>query len=165
MAKNFALIGLFAVVFFLSLSMIALAADDIEWVEKQSSAKLYWGDSVTVEDYIIKAEDFSDDSVFISISKDGEKLKAFPMTEGMEVEYNDEIKVCARDIDPNYETITKNGKKFNSSKTKNPYVELNVSVRGGPSLDIELETNKEKYDSKSTGDSEIRVSINIKNDG
>ena len=41
MAKNFALIGLFAVVFFLSLSMIALAADDIEWVEKQSSAKLY----------------------------------------------------------------------------------------------------------------------------
>ncbi len=86
MAKNFALIGLFAVVFFLSLSMIALAADDLEWVEKQSSTKLYWGDSVTVEDYIIKAEDFSDDSVFISISKDGEKLKAFPLSEGMEVD-------------------------------------------------------------------------------
>ena len=41
--------------------MTALAADDVEWVEKQSAAKLYWGDSVTVDGYVIKAEDFSED--------------------------------------------------------------------------------------------------------
>jgi uncharacterized repeat protein (TIGR01451 family) len=164
MAKNFALIGLFAVVFFLSLSMIALAADDVEWVEKQSSAKLYWGDSVIVDNYVIKAEDFSGDSVFISISKDGEKLKAFPLSEGMEVVYNDKIKVCAKKVDPNYETVAKNGKEF-KTKTKNPFAELNISIRGEPSLDLEIETNKDAYDSKSAGDSEMHVSINIKNEG
>ncbi len=78
--------------------------------------------------------------------------------------YNDKIKVCAKEVEQIIETITKNGKEFNRT-TNNPFVELNVSLRGAPSLDLEIETNKDNYDSKSTGDSEIRVSIKIKNDG
>ena len=76
----------------------------LEWVEKQDASKLYWGDSVTVDGYVIKAEDFNEDKmVFVSISKDGEKLKTAPLSAGLEVIYNDEIKVYAQKIDPNYE--------------------------------------------------------------
>ena len=102
--------------------------------------------------------------VFVSISKDGGKLKTSPLSVGMEVVYNDEIKVYAQKIDPNYEIITKNGKEF-KTRNWNPYAELNISVRGKPSFDIEVETNKDTYDSKSTGDSRIDVSINVKNNG
>lgn len=43
MAKKLALIALLAVFSFLVISMNALAAEDIEWVEKQDGANLYWG--------------------------------------------------------------------------------------------------------------------------
>ena len=121
------------------------------------AAKLYWGDTVTVEGYVIKAEDFNEDKmVFVSISKDGEKLKTSPLSAGLEVVYNDEIKVYAQNVDPNYETITKDGKEFKTGNW-NPYAELDILVRGKPSFDIEVETKKDTYDSKSTGDSRIDV--------
>jgi hypothetical protein len=164
MAKKISLTALLFVFIFFSLSMTALAANDVEWIEKQSATKLYWGDAVTVEGYTIKAEDFSNDTVFVSISKDGEKLKSSPLSTGMNVVYDDKIKVCAKKIDPNYETITKNGKEF-KTKNWNPYAELNVSVRGEPSFEIKIETNKDTYDSKSAGDSKIDVTINVKNNG
>ena len=164
MDKKISLTALLFVFIFFCLSMTALAASDVEWVEKQGAAKLYWGDSVTVEDYVIKAEDFSNDTVFVSISKEGGKLKTSPLSEGMEVVYDDKIKVCAKKIDPNYETITKNGKEF-KTKNWNPCAELNVSVRGEPSFEIKIETNKDTYDSKSAGDSKIDVTINVKNNG
>jgi len=160
MAKKIALIAILSIFIFLSLSITALAADDIEWVEKQSGVKLYWGDSVTEENYIIKADDFSDDMVYISISKNGETLKTSPLSEGMELVYDDEIKVCAKDVDPNYETITKDDKEF-KTQNKNPYAELNISIRGEPSFDIKVETEEDEYDSNDR----IDVSITAKNDG
>jgi len=160
MAKKIALIALLAVFILSSLSIIAFAADDVEWVEKQSGAKLYWGDSVTVEGYEIKAEDFSDDMVFISISKDGEKLKTSPLSAGMDVVYDDKIKVYAQNVDPNYETITKDGKEF-KTQNRNPYAELNILVSGEPSFDIQVETNEDTYESKDR----IDVTITVKNDG
>ncbi len=160
MAKKIALIAILSIFIFLILSTTALAADDIEWVEKQSGVKLYWGDSVTEENYTIKADDFSDDMVYISISKNGETLKTSPLSEGMELVYDDEIKVCAKDVDPNYETITKDDKEF-KTQNKNPYAELNISIRGEPGFDIKVETDEDEYDSNDR----IDVSITAKNDG
>ncbi|MDD2613801.1 MAG: BatD family protein [Methanosarcina sp.] len=163
MAKNFVLIVLLAVFSFSVLSMTTLAEENIEWVKKQEGKKLYWGDTVTVDGYVIKAEDFNvDKCVFISISKDGEKLKTAPLSAGLDVVYNDRIKVYAQKVDPNYETITKDGKEFKRSNW-NPYAELNIFVRGEPNFDIKVETQKDAYDPKST--ERIDVSIKLKNDG
>ncbi|MGB9940134.1 BatD family protein [Methanosarcina sp.] len=165
MAKKLALIALLAVFFFLAVSMTTLAAEDIEWVEKQDGAKLYWGETVTVDGYVIKAEDFNEEKqVFVSISKDGEKLKTAPLSAGFEVVYDDRVKVYAQKVDPNYETITKDGKEFKIGNW-NPYAELDILVRGEPSFDIEVETRKDTYDSKSSGDNWIDVSIKLKNEG
>jgi PGF-CTERM protein/uncharacterized repeat protein (TIGR01451 family) len=165
MAKKLALIALLAVFFVSAFSVTAFAEEDIEWIEKQDGITLYWGDTVTVNGYDIKAEDFNDDNqVFISISKDGEKLKTSPLSVGLEVVYDDRIKVYAQEVDPNYETIEKNGKKFETGNW-NPYAKLDILIKGEPRFDIEVETKKDTYDSKSTGDSAIDVSIKIKNEG
>ena len=165
MDKKIALTALLAVFIFSGLSTAAVAAEDIEWVEKMDAAKLYWGDTVTVEGYVIKAEDFNEEKmVFVSISKDGEKLKTAPLSVGFEAIYNDEIKVYAQNVDPNYETITNGGKEFRTGNS-NPYAELDILIKGKPNFDIDVETKKDTYDSKSTGDSRIDVVIKLKNDG
>ncbi len=165
MTTKISLTALLVIFIFLGLSMTALAANDIEWVEKQGTVTLYWGDSATVKDYVIKAEDFSNDTVFVSISKDGKKLKTSPLSEGMEIECDDEIKVSAQKIDPNYETITENGKEFKRKDSSNPYAELSIYERGEPKLEITVETDKNAYDSKSAGDSKIDVTIKVANNG
>jgi len=163
MIRRIVLIGLLAICVFSVLSMTALAEEEVEWVEEKNAAKLYWGDTVTVEGYEIKAEDFNEDKmVFVSISKDGEKLKTAPLTAGLEFEYDDEIKVYAQNVDPNYEIIKKDGKEFKTGNW-NPYAELDILIRGKPSFNIEVETEKDTYDSKITGDSRIDVSITVKN--
>lgn len=165
MAKKLALIALLAFFFFLAVSMTTSAAENIEWVEKQDGAKLYWGETITVNDYVIKAEDFNkNEQVFVSISKDGEKLKTAPLTAGLEVVYDDRIKVYAQKVDPNYETIERDGEKFKTGNW-NPYAELDILVKGEPKFDIEVETRKDTYDSKSSGDNWIDISIKVKNEG
>ncbi len=164
MAKKLALMALLIVFSLFAISMNALAAEDIEWVEKQDGTKLYWGDTVTVNDYVIKAENINENNqVFVSISKDGEKLKTAPLSAGSEVVYNDRIKVYAQKVDSNHETITIDDKEF-KTKNWNPYAELDIFVKGEPKFDIDVETRKDTYDSKSAGDSRIDVSIKLKND-
>jgi len=129
MAKKLALIALLAVFFTSAFSIIALAEEDIEWVEKQDGTPLYWGDTVTVNGYVIKAEDFNDNKqVFVSISKDGEKLKTSPLSAGLEVVYDDKIKVYAQEVDPNYEIIKKDGKEFKTGNW-NPYAKLDILIK------------------------------------
>lgn len=153
------------VIFILSsLAIPIFAAEDINWMEKQSAVKLYWGDSVVVEGYEIKAEDFSEDMVFISILKDGKVLKASPLSAGMEIVYDDTIKVYAQNVNPNYETIRKDGKEFRT-QNKDPYTELKIFVSGEPQLEIKVETKKDIYDPKNAGDNRIEVLINVKNKG
>lgn len=165
MSKKLALIALLVVFFISAFSMTALSKEDIEWVEKLDGKTLYWGETVPVNGYVIKAEDFNDEGqVFVSISKDGEKLKTSPLSAGLEVVYDDRIKVYAQEVDPNYETIERDGKKFKTGNW-NPYAKLDILIKGEPKFDIDVETKKDTYDSKSTGDSAIDVSIEIKNDG
>ena len=61
-------------------------------------------------------------------------------------------------------SITKHGKEFKTGNW-NPYAELDILIKGKPNFDIDVETEKDTYDSKSTGDSRIDVSIKVKNDG
>jgi len=165
MIKKISLTALLFLLVFFCLSITALAVDNIEWVETQSSVKLYWGDSATEGDYEIIAEDFSNNSVYLSISKDGNILKKFPLSDGMEMECDDEIKVYVKTIDPNYEIITENGKEFKRKGSSDPYAELNISVRGEPEFDITIETDKDTYDSKSSADSKIYATITVQNNG
>lgn len=162
-AKNLNKVLLF-IFFLLSLSMTAFAANDIEWVEKQSGIELYWGDSVTVNDYLIKAEDFSNNSVFISVSRDGKKLLTAPLSGGMDIVFNDELKIYANEINQNYETITMNGIDFKKAGG-NPSVKLTIFVRGEPKLDIKVETDKDTYNPKSAGESKIDVTVKVENTG
>jgi uncharacterized repeat protein (TIGR01451 family) len=165
MAKKLVLIALLAVFFFSAFSVTVLAEENIEWVKKQDGAKLYWGKTITVDGYDIKAEDFNEDNqMIISISMDGEKLKTSPLSAGLEAVYDDRIKVYAREVDPNYETITIDNKEF-KTKNWNPYAKLDILVRGEPKFNIKVETKKDIYDSKSAGDSRIDVSIKLKNEG
>lgn len=165
MAKRIALIVLLAVFIFSGLSMVAFAANEVEWVEKLNDATLSWGTTKTVEGYDIKAEDFNEDEmVFVSISKDGELLKTAPLTAGMEFAYDDEIKVYAQSVDLNYEILTNDGKELKTGNW-NPSAKLDILVRGKPSFDIDVETDKDTYDSKSIGDKRIDVTITVKNNG
>ncbi|AKB18202.1 MULTISPECIES: BatD family protein [unclassified Methanosarcina] len=165
MAKRIALIVLLAVFIFSGFSMVAFAADEVEWVEKLNDATLNWGTTKTVEGYDIKAEDFNKDQmVFVSISRDGELLKTAPLTAGKDFAYDDEIKVYAQSVDLNYEMITKDGKEFKTGNW-NPSAKLDIFVRGKPSFHIDVETDKDTYDSKSIGDKRIDVTITVKNNG
>ncbi|WP_440956426.1 BatD family protein [Methanosarcina sp. Mfa9] len=165
MVKKNLLLALLVVFILSCLSTAALAADDVEWVEKLNDKKLYWGDSVTVGGYVVKAEDFHDEgTVFVTISKDGEELKSGPLAAGLELEYDDEIKVYAQKVDPNYEIIKKNGVEFKTDNW-NPYAQLDILLRGKPGFDIDVDTDQDSYDPKSASDSRIDVTINVKNDG
>ena len=165
MAKKLALIALLAVFFFSAFSMIAFAEEEIDWVKKSDGTQLYWGDTVTVDGYVIKAEDFNEkNQVFVSISKDGEKLNIAPLSTGSEVVYDDKIKVYAREVNPNYETVTIDDKEF-KTKNWNPYAKLDILVRGEPKFNIKVETRKDTYDPKPTGDCRIDVSMTLKNEG
>lgn len=140
------------------------AAKDLNWIEKQSGTKLYWGDSAVIEGYEIKAEDFSEDMVFISVSKNGKVLKTSPLSSGMELVCDDIIKIYAQEVNPNYETIEKDGKIFRT-QNKDPYVELKLFVSGEPQLEVKVETEKDIYNPKNSGDNRIEVLVNIKNTG
>jgi uncharacterized repeat protein (TIGR01451 family) len=165
MIKKIALIVSLAIFIVYGFSTPAFAADEEEWELKLDAAKLYWGNTVTIEGYEIKAEDFSEDKVvFITISKNGKKLKIAPLSEGLEVSCNSELKVYAQKVDPNYEVITKDGKEFRTGNWK-PYAELDIFIKGKPNLDIDVETEKDTYDSKMAADSRIDVTIKVKNDG
>lgn len=164
MIKEIVLIVLLAVFIVYGFSIPAFAADE-EWELKLDAAKLYWGNTVTVEGYEIKAEDFSEEKVvFITISKNGKKLKTVPLAVSSEETCNGELKVQVQNVDPNYEVITKDGKEFRTGNWK-PYAELDIFIKAKPNLDIDVETEKDTYDSKMSGDSRIDLTIKIKNDG
>lgn len=165
MAKKIELIVLILVLIFSGLSSTVLASDDVEWVEEASGKQLYWGDSTTIDGYVITAAGFQEEGILlVTISKEGEELESGLLTTGMELEYDDEIKLYAQEVSPNYETKEIDGKKIKTSNW-NPYVKLDILVRGEPEFDIDIETDKDSYDPKSTSDSRIRVTIGVKNEG
>ena len=165
MTKKIELIVLILVFIFSGLSTNVLASDDIEWVTEVDGTQLYWGDSTTFEGYVITAAGFQDEGiVLITISKDGEEVESGLFTTGMELEYDDKLKIYAEEVDPNYETKEIDGKEIKTSNW-DPYVKLDILIPGKPEFDIDVDTDQDSYDSKLASDNRIEVTINVNNDG
>lgn len=136
-------------VFFL-LALICLASeasayssDDIEW-ESVKKVTLHWGDSVTVDDYVITAVDFSKDGfAYIDIYKDNELRNSGALGLSDDLIYRDtvsgnDIKVFAGALNLDVDDWTGN---FND-----PTVTVQVYRRGLPDLDISIDVEQNTYD-------------------
>ncbi|WP_129599125.1 BatD family protein [Methanohalophilus profundi] len=156
---------------FLSLLLICAMAttasaytlDDVEWDTSIDSATLHWGDSVEDNGYTITAEDFQkDEHVYISISKNGQTLKHGALLVGDNLEYRDteegkDIRVNVNEVKVNIDEWTGN--------MEDPTAEIQIDNRGEPEFDISIETDRDEYDPRITSETEMEVTLKIKNDG
>ncbi|ATU07914.1 BatD family protein [Methanohalophilus portucalensis] len=156
---------------FLSLLLICAMAttasaytlDDVEWDKSIDSATLHWGDSVEDNGYTITAEDFQkDEHVYISISKNGQTLKHGALLVGDNLEYRDteegkDIRVHVNEVKVNIDDWTGN--------MEDPTAEIRTYNRGEPEFDISIETDRDEYDPRITSETEMEVTLKIKNDG
>ncbi|ADE36768.1 BatD family protein [Methanohalophilus mahii] len=156
---------------FLSLLLIcAMAAtasaytlDDVEWDTSIDSATLHWGDSVEDNGYTITAEDFQkDEHVYISISKNGQTVKHGALLVGDNLEYRDteegkDIRVHVKQVEVNIDEWTGN--------MEDPIAKIQVDQRGEPEFDISIETGRDEYDPRITSETEMEVTLKIKNGG
>lgn len=144
---------------FALLPFSCFASSDITWVAEKTDLKLYFGDSSTINGYVITAEDFTDESVMISISRNGDLLEAGGLLSGESIECEDKIRIKVTEVDPNYTTVDKDGKTIKTGW--NPYTELTVYTAGYPEISISLDTDKDEYNA---GD-EIKLDITVENAG
>jgi hypothetical protein len=156
---------------FLSLLLICAIAttasaytlDDVEWDKSIDSSTLHWGDSVEDNGYTITAEDFQkDEHVYISISKNGQTLKHGALLVGDTLEYRDteegrDIRVHVNKVKVNIDEWTGN--------MEDPTAEIRIYNRGEPEFDVSIETDRDEYDPRITSETEMEVSLKIKNDG
>lgn len=162
MAKKIVVLILLTIFFLLSSCMPSLAEEVIEWDQKLEGKVLDWGGSVELDGYVIKAEDFNEEKLaFVSISKDGEELERGPLSNGIDLIYNDEIKIHAVEVKPNYVTIEEGFK----TGEWNPTIQINVFLRGQPDIEITINTGKESYDPKTLANRDINATITLKNIG
>ncbi|MDD3042449.1 MAG: BatD family protein [Methanosarcinaceae archaeon] len=167
MDKKIVFYILLTIFILLSSCMPSLAEEEIEWNQELEGTILDWGGSVEIDGYVIRAEDFNENKLaFVSISKDGEELERGALSNGYTLVYNDEIKVYADEVKPNYEVLEKDGVEFKTGKWS-PTIRINVFLRGKPDIDINLETGEESYDPKNLDDWDrnINATIILKNTG
>ncbi|APH39291.1 BatD family protein [Methanohalophilus halophilus] len=156
---------------FLSLLLICAMAttasaytlDDVEWDKSIDSATLHWGDSVEDNGYTVTAEDFQkDEHVYISISKNGQTLKHGALLVGDNLEYRDteegkDIRVHVNKVKVNIDEWTGN--------MEDPTAEIRIYNRGEPEFDISIETDRDEYDPRINSETEMEITLKIKNDG
>jgi len=141
----------------------AYTLDDVEWDASIDSATLHWGDSVEDNGYTITAEDFQKDGhVYISISKNGQTVKHGALLVGDNLEYRDteegkDIRVHVNKVEVNIDEWTGN--------MEDPTAEIKVYRRGEPEFDISIDTDQDEYDPGITSETEMEVTLQIKNDG
>ncbi|WP_370572123.1 BatD family protein [Methanomethylovorans sp.] len=137
-------------IFFLFLVLLCLvphvsaySSDDIEW-ESVKTVTLHWGDSVTVDDYVITADDFNKDGyAYITIYKDNKYMTAGALKLSDNVIYRDtvdgdDIKVYASALSLKVDSWTGN--------LVDPTVKVQIYRRGLPDLEVGLEIEKDTYD-------------------
>ncbi|MBN2111331.1 MAG: DUF11 domain-containing protein [Methanosarcinaceae archaeon] len=151
-------------VFFLCSNAMAYTVDDIEWNDKaDKSATLHWGNTIILDDYTIRAEDFNKDGfVSISISRDGQVKDASPLKVGDSLEYRDteygeDIRVTVDTVKTNIDEWTGN--------MEDPTAKVNVYRRAVPEMDIKITTEEDTYDPRDTAYRYIEATIDIKNAG
>ncbi len=128
---------------FLASQAYAYSSDDVEWVSAKT-ATLHWGNSVTVDNYTIVAEDFSKDGfAFINIFKDNNLIDSGALGLSDDLVYRDteggnDIKVFVSTL-----SITVDDWKGNLN---DPTVTVQVYKRGLPDLDVKVNIKKDSYD-------------------
>lgn len=149
---------------FCSLPALAYTVNDIEWKDSAtSSATLAWGDTLTMDSYVIKAGDFSKEGVVsISISRNGrtEKIQALRNGETMmfrDVDNGDDVMVTISGMNVEVDPWTGN--------MKDPKASVNVYKRAYPEMSIEINTDKDTYDPRSMNSPSITATLKIKNSG
>jgi hypothetical protein len=142
---------------------VSSAAAEYEWVSAVDSRVLYWGDSVTYNEYVIKADDFNEDGyVHIVIYKNGQIENHAPLHVGGSVEVENEIRVFVEKLEY--------GKKEGVRGWVYP-VEPRVTVKiykaekKVPDIEITISTDKDTYDPKKVSESAFISNITVRNKG
>lgn len=134
---------LLLVLFCLISQVSAYSSDDIEW-ESVKTVTLHWGDSVTIDNYVITADDFNKDGyAYITIYKDNKYMTAGALKLSDNVVYRDtingdDIKVYASALSLKTDSWTGN--------LIDPTVKVQIYRRGLPDLEVDLNIEKETYD-------------------
>ncbi|WP_292463845.1 BatD family protein [Methanolobus sp.] len=158
------LICLLLSMYLLCLPALAYTVDDIEWKDgADKTGTLAWGGTLTIDSYVIKAEDFNAEGfVSISISRNNQVKAISPLRVGETLTYRDtdsgnDIKVVVDSVTLNIDSWTGN--------MKDPKTAVKVYKRAYPKMKIDISTDKDTYDPRYTGSSIITATINIKNEG
>lgn len=155
---------LFIVLILFSSSAMAYELDDIEWSDSaDESGTLNWGDTLTSNEYTIKAEDFNEDGfVSIGIYRDGQLQKKSPVRAGegfefLDTEKGDDLRILVKSVTLNIDEWTGN--------MENPKTAIEVYERGIPEMDISIEPEKDTYDPRTVSHQTISATIDIENEG
>jgi uncharacterized repeat protein (TIGR01451 family) len=150
--------------YLLCLPALAYTVDDIEWKDSaDKTGTLTWGSTITLDDYVIKVEDFNKEgSVSISISRNNQVKAVSPLRVGDSLNYldtdnGDDIRVTVDSVNLNIDSWTGN--------MENPKAAIKVYKRAYPKMKIEITTDKDTYDPRMAGSSIVTATINIKNEG
>ncbi|WP_406657534.1 BatD family protein [Methanolobus sp. ZRKC2] len=154
-------------VFLISLlcsTALAYTVDDIEWNDDAAkSGTLYWGDTFTLDDYTIRAEDFNTDGfVSISISRNGQVKNISPLKVGDSLKHLDTEK--GEDIRVFIDSVTLNIDEW-TGNMEDPRASVKVYKRAIPEMDIEITTEEDTYDPRDMAYKYIETTIDIKNEG
>ncbi|TGC09176.1 BatD family protein [Methanolobus halotolerans] len=158
------LIFIVCLILLLCLPALAYTLEDVEWKDKaDKSGTLYWGSTIKMDDYTIKAEDFNKDGfVSISISRDGEVKEISPLKVGGSLGYRDtengeDIKVFIKSVTLKVDEWTGN--------MNDPHASVEVYKRAVPRMKIDISTEEDTYDPRDMAPRYIVATINIKNEG
>lgn len=155
-------IFILALLFFASQAS-AYSSDDIEW-ESAETQTLHWGDSVTVDGYVITADDFSKDGVaYINVYKDNNLVNSAALGLSDNLVYRDteggnDINVFVSALSLTVDEWTGN--------LDDPTVTVQVYKRGLPDLDISIDVEQTTYDPTLLSTPPyIEANVTIKNAG
>lgn len=148
----------------LCIPALAYTVDDIEWEDNANkTGTLTWGSKLTVDDYVIKVEDFNKEGfVSISVSRNNQVKAISPLRVGESLSYldkdnGDDIRVTVDSVNLNIDPWTGN--------MVDPKAAVKVYKRAYPKMKIEIITDKDTYDPRLAGSSIITATIKIKNEG
>jgi hypothetical protein len=139
------------------------AAAEYEWTSVVDSRTLYWGDSVTYKEYVIKADDFNEKGyVYLVLYKNGQLEEHAPLHVGGSIELEDEIRVFVKKVEL--------GKKEGIKGWVYPMeprvtVQIFMAERKIPEIEITIKTDKDTYDPKKLSESTFTSKIIIQNKG
>ncbi|MBC7086351.1 MAG: DUF11 domain-containing protein [Methanomethylovorans sp.] len=154
---------LFLLIICLTTEAFGYSLEDIEW-ESAQTATLHWGNSITVDSYIITAADFSlDGFAYITISKDNAVVNSGALRLSDELVYRDSVD--GNDIKVYVSTLNLKVNEW-TGKLEDPTVTLQIYRRGLPNLKVKIDVEQDTYDpAKLSTPLYIKAKVTIENVG